>query len=26
VHNIGAGTRMNDILFAWKITGHYRFF
>ena len=26
VHNIGAGTRMDDILFAWKITGHYRFF
>jgi len=26
VHNIGAGTRMEDILFAWKITGHYRYF
>ncbi len=26
VHNIGAGTRMDDVLFAWKITGHYRFF
>src|SRR5256714_15641094 len=25
VHNIGAGTRMDDVLFAWKITGHYRF-
>src|SRR6266481_447505 len=26
VHNIGAGTRMEDGLFAWKITGHYRYF
>jgi len=26
VHNIGAGTRMEDVLFAWKITGHYRNF
>jgi uncharacterized protein YijF (DUF1287 family) len=26
VHNIGAGTRMEDALFAWKITGHYRYF
>jgi len=26
VHNIGTGTRMDDVLFAWKITGHYRFF
>jgi uncharacterized protein YijF (DUF1287 family) len=26
VHNIGAGTRMEDLLFAWKITGHYRYF
>ena len=26
VHNIGAGTRMQDVLFAWKITGHYRYF
>jgi len=25
-HNIGAGTRMEDVLFAWKITGHYRYF
>ena len=24
--NIGAGTRMEDVLFAWKITGHYRYF
>ena len=26
VHNIGAGTRMEDSLFNWKITGHYRYF
>ncbi len=26
VHNIGAGTHMEDGLFAWKITGHYRYF
>jgi uncharacterized protein YijF (DUF1287 family) len=26
VHNIGAGTRMEDVLFAWKMTGHYRYF
>ncbi len=26
VHNIGACTRMEDVLFAWKITGHYRYF
>jgi hypothetical protein len=26
VHNIGAGTRMEDVLVAWKITGHYRYF
>lgn len=26
VHNIGAGTRMEDVLFAWKVTGHYRYF
>jgi uncharacterized protein len=26
IHNIGAGTRMEDVLFAWKITGHYRYF
>jgi len=25
VHNIGGGTRMEDALFAWKITGHYRY-
>ena len=26
IHNIGAGTRMEDVLLAWKITGHYRYF
>jgi len=25
IHNIGAGTRMEDRLFAWPITGHYRY-
>ena len=24
VHNIGAGPKLEDILFSWKITGHYR--
>jgi uncharacterized protein YijF (DUF1287 family) len=26
VHNIGQGPRMQDVLFKWKITGHYRYF
>ena len=26
VHNIGAGTRVEDVLFDWNIKGHYRFF
>jgi uncharacterized protein len=26
VHNIGAGPRLEDVLFSWKITGHYRYF
>jgi uncharacterized protein len=26
VHNIGAGARVEDVLFNWKITGHYRYF
>jgi uncharacterized protein len=26
VHNIGQGPRMEDVLFAWKITGHYEYF
>ena len=25
VHNIGAGPQMEDVLFRWKITGHYRY-
>ncbi|HVF87014.1 MAG TPA: DUF1287 domain-containing protein [Pyrinomonadaceae bacterium] len=25
VHNIGAGPKMEDALFSWKITGHYRY-
>lgn len=26
VHNIGIGARMEDVLFEWKIIGHYRYF
>jgi uncharacterized protein len=26
VHNIGYGPKMEDVLFHWKITGHYRYF
>ncbi len=26
VHNIGRGPKMEDVLFDWKITGHYRYF
>jgi len=26
VHNIGAGPRMEDVLFNWRITGHYRYY
>jgi hypothetical protein len=26
VHNIGEGPKMEDVLFAWKIIGHYRYF
>ena len=26
VHNIGAGPQMEDVLFNWKITGHYRYY
>lgn len=26
VHNIGEGPKMEDALFNWKITGHYRYF
>ena len=26
VHNIGSGVVVQDVLFAWRITGHYRYF
>jgi uncharacterized protein len=26
VHNIGSGPKLEDVLFSWKITGHYRYF
>ena len=26
VHNIGQGPEVEDVLFQWKITGHYRYF
>ena len=26
VHNIGQGPKMEDVLFHWKITGHYQYF
>lgn len=26
VHNIGSGAKVEDVLFAWRIIGHYRFF
>lgn len=26
VHNIGQGARLEDVLFSWTITGHYRYF
>ena len=26
VHNVGRGPQMEDVLFNWKITGHYRYF
>jgi uncharacterized protein YijF (DUF1287 family) len=26
VHNIGRGPMLEDVLFGWKITGHYRYF
>jgi len=26
VHNIGQGPKLEDVLFNWKITGHYRYF
>jgi len=26
VHNIGQGPRMEDVLFNWKVTGHYQYY
>lgn len=26
IHNIGGGTRAEDVLFNWKVTGHFRYF
>jgi uncharacterized protein len=26
IHNIGSGARVEDVLFSWKIIGHYRYF
>lgn len=26
VHNIGRGARLEDILFSWRMIGHYRYF
>jgi uncharacterized protein len=26
VHNIGAGPQLQDVLFSWKTTGHFRYF
>lgn len=26
IHNIGAGARLEDMLFSWRIIGHYRYF
>jgi uncharacterized protein len=26
VHNIGAGARREDVLFSWRVIGHYRYF
>ena len=26
VHNIGAGARLEDVIFNWRIIGHYRYF
>ena len=25
VHNIGSGPQLEDVLFQWEITGHYRY-
>ena len=26
IHNIGAGTQLEDVLFEWKMSGHFRYF
>lgn len=26
VHNIGAGAKVEDVLFSWRVIGHYRYF
>ena len=26
VHNVGEGPKMEDVLFSWKVTGHYRYY
>ena len=26
VHNVGQGPKMEDVLFRWKVTGHYRYY
>ncbi len=26
VHNIGRGPQMEDVLFNWRVTGHYRYY
>lgn len=26
IHNIGGGAQLEDLLFQWKVTGHYRYF
>lgn len=26
IHNIGGGARVEDVLFNWKVTGHFRYF
>jgi uncharacterized protein YijF (DUF1287 family) len=26
IHNIGNGVELDDVLFAFRITGHYRYF
>jgi uncharacterized protein len=26
VHNVGSGTKVEDVLFRWQQIGHYRYF